>query len=71
MKIADIKTIFSPRHHNNKLTFKFDVTDIGEDDIPLLALFCKAFPKMGYKTVSDKAYNALLEAYIAKLDMSY
>ena len=60
IKIADIKTVFSPRHYGNRFTFKFDMTDINEDDIPILALFCKAFPQMGYKTVNDKVYSALL-----------
>lgn len=63
--------MFSPRHFGNKLTFKFDLTDIGEEDIPLLTLFCKAFPQMGYKNVTDKAYRALLETYVGKIDMSY
>jgi Zn-dependent M16 (insulinase) family peptidase len=49
--IGKIRTVYNPRVQGNKFTFKFDLTDLGEEDIPILALFCKAFPQMGYKTM--------------------
>lgn len=71
IKIGEVRTIYSMRHFGNKFTFKFDLTDVGEEDIPLLAVFCKAFPEMGSRAVTDKAYSALLETYISKLNMDY
>lgn len=47
--------------------FKFDLTDLGQDDIPILPLFCKAFPEMGYKTMKSESYQGILEHYINKL----
>jgi hypothetical protein len=44
---------FTDSHHINKLIFKFDITDIEEEDIPLLPAFCEAFPKMGYNEIKD------------------
>lgn len=67
IKIKHTRTVFSPRHFGNRLNFKFDVTDIGEDDIPLLALFCKAVPQMGYKGVKEEAYRELVNTYLGKL----
>ena len=60
IKIKNIKTIYNPKYFGNKLVFKFDLTDIGDEDLPLLALFCKAFPEMGFKNVTDQAYKALI-----------
>jgi hypothetical protein len=50
-KIGKIRTVFNERSFGNRFIFKFDLTDLGDEDIPILALFCKAFPRMGYKTM--------------------
>ena len=48
-----MRTVFNERTFGNKFVFKFDLTDLGDEDIPILALFCKAFPRMGYKTMKN------------------
>jgi hypothetical protein len=34
-----------------KLTLKSDISDLNEELFPFLEIFCKAFPKMGIKSI--------------------
>lgn len=51
-----VRTVFSERSFGNKIVVKFDLTDLGDEDIPILPLFCQAFPRMGYRTLKKESY---------------
>lgn len=65
--IGKVRTVYNQRIQGNRFTFKFDLTDLGDEDIPILSLFCKTFPLMGCKTMKKESYQGLLDSYIGSI----
>ncbi len=70
-EVNGIAEWFSESRRGTKVNFKFDITDIEEQDLNMLGVFCKCFPAMGSKSLQSSNLQGALHKYFNRLEMEY
>ncbi len=69
--MGGVKVYCQSRLSGVGVMLKSDVSDLSEDSLPFVQLFCKAFSKMGTKAIKDHAYNELINNFINQITLNY
>ena len=69
--INGVRVYHSAIPNNIRLTVKYDITDMEEEDIRLLPVVCNVFPSMGSKSIDSQAYKGYLQMFIKSAEMKY
>lgn len=71
VEIAGVKTTFVSTGSLPSITIRFDITDLEEEYINALEVYCKALPQMGYRGIDQPTYQAFLDRFVHNVELSF
>lgn len=66
-----VKTTFVPNTGLPSIILKIDISDLEEENMNILELYCRSLAIVGYRHIDYSTYEAFLDRYIHNVDVSF